>query len=180
MLSDLNFPANVLYNSTFSHFPRWVWFSTAGRWSQPSQVIRTWPGKLPPMPGWWWWREGTRLTSNWRGGTWWEGGSTPLSPGFWCSPCRLGWGRMGDHVLVVVKGMEGRAGYKNKDCFGASDIWQKGGSINGLFHAEVRNDIKLLWYIFIRWMGEFTLYQIILNVISISTAPLWLTVVWLL
>lgn len=64
------------------------------------------------MPGWWWWREGTRLTSNWRGETWWEGGSTPLSPGFWCSPCRLGWRRMGDDVPVIV---EGRTGYNIKD-----------------------------------------------------------------
>lgn len=98
----------LLTRSIFSPtFLRWVWFSTAGQWFQPSQAIRTWPGKLPPMPGWWWWREGTRLTSNWRGGTWWEGGSTPLSPGFWYSPCRSGWGTNGD-VLVIVQGMEGR------------------------------------------------------------------------
>lgn len=61
-------------NQTFrtnltSCFPRWVWFSTAGLWSQPSQATRMWPGKLPPMRVWWLWRGGTRLTSNWSGGT---------------------------------------------------------------------------------------------------------------
>lgn len=107
------------FHSIISPIPlRWVWFSTAGQWFQPSQVIRTWPEKLPPMPAWWWWSEGTRLTSNWRGGTWWEGGSTPLSPGFLCSPCRLGWGRMGSCVLVIVEGTEGREGYRTKVVLG--------------------------------------------------------------
>lgn len=40
------------------------------------------------MLDWWWWREVTRFISNWRGATWWEGGSTPLSRGFWYSSCR--------------------------------------------------------------------------------------------
>lgn len=120
----------------------------AGQWSRLLLVTRTWPGKLPPTPGWWWWREGTRLTSNWKGGIWWEAGSTLPSLVFWCSPCRVG--------MVL-----------NEDSFGASDINKetKQETILNCFDASYVSDTLVNY-----------LYSILLNVISIFIAIIWLTV----